>query len=74
MDITRKSSYLPFGFKMAGEKLVLCDLNKLATDYPFYYNPIFDDFSLELAEKIWQFHQTIPGYKPTPMVDIRPLK
>ena len=61
----------PFGFKMAGEKLVLCDLNKLATDYPFYYNPIFDDFSLELAEKIWQFHQTIPGYKPTPMVDMK---
>ena len=56
---------------MAGEKLVLCDLNKLATDYPFYYNPIFDDFSLELAEKIWQFHQTIPGYKPTPMVDMK---
>ena len=61
----------PFGYKMAGEKLVLCDLNKLATDYPFYYNPIFDDFSLELAEKIWQFHQTIPGYKPTPMVDMK---
>lgn len=56
---------------MAGEKLVLCDLNKLATDYPFYYNPIFDDFSLQLAEKIWQFHQTIPGYKPTPMVDMK---
>lgn len=50
---------------------MLCDLNKLATDYPFYYNPIFDDFSLELAEKIWQFHQTIPGYKATPMVDMK---
>ena len=60
-----------FGFKMEAEKLVLCDLNKFQSEK--LDNSIFDKFSLQLAEKIWQFHQTIPGYKPTPMVDMKNL-
>ena len=56
---------------MANETPVLCDLNKLKSK--ILTNPLFDKFTLDLAEKIWKFHQTIPGYEPTPLANSQNL-
>ena len=50
---------------------MLCDLNKLQSEN--LNNPLFDKFTLDLAEKIWKFHQTIPGYEPTPLANLQNL-
>ena len=54
---------------MAGEKLVLCELNKLQSEC--LSNSLFDEFPIETAEKICEFHKTIPGYEATPLVDLQ---
>ena len=54
---------------MAGEKLVLCELNKLQSEC--LSNSLFDEFPIEAAEKICEFHKTIPGYEATPLVDFQ---
>ena len=56
---------------MANETPVLCDLNKLKSKD--LTNPLFDKFTLDLAEKIWKFHQTIPEYEPTPLANSQNL-
>ena len=54
---------------MAAEKQILCDLNK----FPKENIDLFKDFGIDLAEKIWKFHQTIPGYKATPLISLSNL-
>jgi diaminopropionate ammonia-lyase len=52
------------------QQLILCDLNKLKSETN---NPFFDYFSLELAEKIYEFHKQIPGYEATPLQSLESL-
>ena len=53
--------------KMSEEANILIQLNKFDKDFN---HELFQDFSLELAEEVYKFHQTIPGYSPTPLVNL----
>ena len=50
------------------ESLILCDFNKFKDED--LENPLFADFTLELAHAVHEFHSTIPGYQETPLISL----
>ena len=44
--------------------LILCDKNQFRTSLEA------PEYSLEIANEVFEFHQTIPNYKPTPFVEL----
>ena len=36
-------------------------------------DPIYDDFNLAHLKKVHKYHQSIPGYHKTPLVDLKQL-
>ena len=34
-------------------------------------DPIYDDFNLSVLKTVHNYHQSIPGYKETPLVDLK---
>ena len=51
---------------MASENddFILCDKNQFRTSLKA------PEYSLEIANEVFEFHQTIPNYKPTPFVEL----
>ena len=47
------------------DDFILCDKNQFRS--PSLEAP---EYSLEIAKEVFEFHQTIPGYKPTPFVEL----
>ena len=58
--------------KMSSEQPIIVEVNNLK-DPNGINDGIFDEFSLKLADEIWKFHMTIPGYIETPLVYLKDL-
>ena len=52
---------------MAEEKAILCDKNQ------FKSNIDASDYCSEVCQEVFEFHQTIPNYEPTPFVELDKL-
>ena len=46
------------------DDFILCDKNQFRTSLEA------PEYSLEIANEVFEFHQTIPNYKPTPFVEL----